>query len=147
MIEDLMGRQVDVTPGDPFKTDDLPSSVVALYADDMKKLVAVIGLDLPLAAYAGAALGLMPVGGAEDAVTDRKLSPALLENVSELCNILAGLLNREGGPHVRLHQVVAPGDSLPNDAAAYLLAVGRRLDVNVTISRYGGGRLAIALAE
>jgi hypothetical protein len=147
MLEDLLGREVTVTHADPVAAGDLPTMVVALYVDNANRLVAVLGMDLPLAAYAGAALGLLPAGGAEDSIEQKSLSPMLAENVQELCNILTGLLNKEGGPHVKLFKVVLPGESLPSDAAAYLLALGRRLDVKAEISRYGGGVLSLALAD
>ena len=37
-------------------------------------------------------------------------------------------------------------DDVPADAIAHLLALGRRLDVMVDISRYGSGKLTMALA-
>ncbi|GGJ82228.1 hypothetical protein GCM10010123_09940 [Pilimelia anulata] len=147
LLDDLLDPEVEVVPGDPTKTDDLPKTLVALYVDNSSRLVAVLGLDLPLAANAGASLGLLPPGGAEDAVEEGALTPPLEENVRELCNIFASLLNREGGPHVKLHQVYPPGTEAPSDARAYLLALGRREDVRVSIARYGTGRLALALAE
>lgn len=147
LLEDLLGREVTVTPTEPAEAGDLPAMVVALYVDQNNRLVAVLGMNLPFAAYAGAALGLLPPGGAEDAIEDKQLSPMLAENVHELCNILTGLLNREGGPHVRLHEVVFPGEGLPADAQAHLLAYGRRLDIKAAISRYGGGKLSLALAD
>src|SRR5262245_37351585 len=87
LLEDLLGREVKVAPGDPLKADDVPDTLIALYIDDRMQMVALLGLDLPLAAHAGAALGLMPAGAAEAALEDQKLSPALVENVGELCNI------------------------------------------------------------
>jgi len=145
MLEDLLGREVTVTPADPVAKDDLPSMAAALYVDGAGRLAAVLGMNLPLAAHAGAALGLMPAGAAEASIEDKQLSPMLLENVQELCNILTGLLNREGGPHLTLYRVVAPGDGLPSDAAAHLLALGNRLDVRVQIARYGAGLLSLSL--
>jgi hypothetical protein len=145
MLEDLLGREVTVTPADPVAAEDLPASVVAIYVDNRSQMVAVLGMSLPLAAYAGAALGLMPAGAAEDAVEDKELSPMLAENVQELCNILTGLLNREGAPHVKLYRVILPGEQLPRDAASLLLALGNRLDINAQISRYGGGVLSLSL--
>lgn len=147
LLEDLLGREVTVTPADPVVAKDLPSMVVALYVDGNDRLVAVMGMSLPLAAYAGAALGLLPPGGAEDSIEDKQLSPMLAENVQELCNILTGLLNREGAPHIKLYKVVLPGESLPTDASAHLLAYGRRLDVKTEIARYGSGVLSLALAD
>ena len=100
MLEDLLGRDVSISPADPVTAEDVPRMVLALYVDGGNRLVAVLGLDLSLAAYAGAALGLLPPGGAQDSIEDKRLSPMLAENVQELCNILTGLLNREGAPHV-----------------------------------------------
>jgi hypothetical protein len=147
LLEDLLGREVTVSPANPVVAADLPTTVVAVYVDTGMRMAAVVGLQLPLAAYAGAALGLLPAGGAEDSVADKELSPMLAENVQELCNILTGLLNKEGAPHVKLHQVYLPKgpQSVPNDAAAQLLALGRRLDLTVDIARYGGGKLSVSL--
>jgi hypothetical protein len=147
LFEDLLGRDVTVTQGEPLNLKDLSTAVVALFVDRAQNLVAVIGLDLILAANAGAALGLLPAGAAEDAVDTKQLPAALAENVSELCNVLTSLLNREGAPHVKLHQVIYPGTPLRLDAQAHLLALGRRLDLTVEISRYGKGRLSLALAS
>jgi hypothetical protein len=146
LLEDLLGREITVTPADPPEAGNLPTMVVALYVDSGGRLAAVLGMDLSLAANAGAALGLLPAGAAEDSIEEKRLSPMLAENVQELCNVLTGLLNREGAPHVKLYKVVLPGEQLPNDAAAHLLALGQRLDVRTEIARYGGGLFALALA-
>ena len=146
LLEDLLGREVTVTAGDPLSVKDLPTGVVAVFVDNSQQLVAVMGLDLGLAANAGAALGLIPAGAAEDAIEAKQLPATLAENVGELCNVLTSVLNREGAPHVKLHQVIYPGGTVPNDAQAHLLALGRRLDLNVEISRYGKGRFSLSLA-
>jgi hypothetical protein len=146
LFEDLLGRDVTVTQGDPLAVKDLATAVVAIFVDKSQQIVGVIGLDLGLAANAGAALGLIPAGAAEDAVDERQLPASLAENVGELCNVLTSLLNREGAPHVKLYQVIYPGTPLPNDAQAHLLALGRRLDLTVEISRYGKGRFSLSLA-
>jgi hypothetical protein len=147
LLEDLLGREVTVGHADPVMADELPTTTMAIYIGNGMQMAAVLGLDLRLAAYAGAALGLMPPGGAEDSIEGKQLTPMLAENVHELCNILTGLLNRGGAPHVKLHQVWLPGqEQAPKDAAALLLALGRRLDVHVEIARYGGGRLSLSLA-
>ena len=147
MFEDLLGREVTVDSANPVSADDLPKTVVAIYVDESTRLAAVAGLDLPLAAYAGAALGLLPVGGAEDCIEIGELSSVWAENVKELCNVLTGLLNREeGNPRLSLYQVVVPGEPVPRDAAAHLLALGRRIDLRVDVSRYGAGRFSLALA-
>jgi hypothetical protein len=145
LFEDLLGRDVNVSSGDPMTAEDLPTGVFAIYTDSSQQLYAVLGLQLALAANAGAALGLLPAGAAEDSIEEKTLFPNLAENVFELCNVLTSLLNREGAPHVTLYQVIYPGMQLPNDARAHLLALGKRLDLTVEVARYGKGKLSLSL--
>ncbi|MEU8612313.1 hypothetical protein AB0C29_30420 [Actinoplanes sp. NPDC048791] len=145
LFEDLLGRDVNVSPGDPMTAADLPTAVIAVYADTSQQLYAVLGMQLSLAANAGAALGLLPAGAAEDSIEEKKLFPNLAENVFELCNVLTSLLNREGAPHVKLYQVIYPGMDIPNDARAHLLALGKRLDLTVEVARYGKGKLSLSV--
>jgi hypothetical protein len=146
LLEDLLGRDVNVNPGDPLSADDLPTATIAIYTDPAQQIHGVLGLQLSLAANVGAALGLLPPGAAEDSIDEKQLFPNLAENVFELCNVLTSLLNREGAPHVKLHQVIYPGMPLPNDARAHLLALGRRLDLTVEVARYGKGKFSLSLA-
>ena len=45
-----------------------------------------------------------------------------------------------------IYAIIYPGMELPNDARAVLLALGRRLDLMVEVSRYGKGKLSLSLA-
>jgi hypothetical protein len=146
LFEDLLGRDCTVAHGDPITADDLPTATVAIYTDNHQQIYGVLGMQLSLAANAGAALGLLPAGAAEDSIDEKKLTPNLAENVFELCNVLTSLLNREGSPHVKLYQVVYPGMPLPTDARAHLLALGRRLDLLIEVARYGKGKFSLSLA-
>jgi hypothetical protein len=147
LFEDLLGRGITVSPAEPVRAAELNNTLVSLYVDDGLRLAAVVGMDLPLAVYCGAALGLLPPGGAQDAVADKQLSPMLTENVGEVCNVLNGLINREGMPHIRLYQTFAPGESPPTDAAGQLLALGRRLDLKVEVAGYGSGKFSMVLVN
>jgi hypothetical protein len=146
LFEDLLGRDVNVSLGEPLTASDLPTAVIAVFVDSTQQLAAVIGMQLALAANAGAALGLMPPGAAEDAIADKGLTPTIAENVGELCNVLTSLLNREGAPHLKLRTVIYPGMPLPADVRAHLLALGRRLDLMIEVARYGKGTLSLSLA-
>jgi hypothetical protein len=146
LFEDLLGREVIVSPGDPIAAPAVPTSTIAIFTDAGQKIYAVMGMELSLAANAGAALGLLPAGAAEDSIDEKQLFPNLAENVFELCNVFTSLLNKEGAPHVKLYQVIYPGMELPGDARAILLALGRRLDLSVEVSRYGKGKLSLSLA-
>ncbi|GAA0418736.1 hypothetical protein Aca07nite_05770 [Actinoplanes capillaceus] len=146
LFEDLLGREVIVGPGEPIGAEEVPTSSVAIFTDNRQQMYGVLALDLSLAANAGAALGLLPAGAAEDAIDDKELFPNLAENVFELCNIFTSLLNKEGARHVKLYQVIYPKQDLPADARQILLALGRRLDLTVEVTRYGKGKLSLALA-
>jgi hypothetical protein len=146
LFDDLLGRPVTVNPADPLKAADVPRTLVALYTDDRLQLMAVIGMNFELTVYAGAAIGLIPPGGAEACIEDKEISKMIGENAVEICNILAGLINKEDAPRVKLHQTFLPGGGPPADAVNHLLALGRRLDLKVDVSGYGGGKISLALA-
>ena len=143
LFEDLLGRSITVAPVDPMRAADIPQTLVALYTDPAKQLGAVIGMDFALTAFAGAAIGLIPPGGAEACIEDKEISKMIGENAIEVCNVLASLLNREGTAHLKLYQTYLPGNPPPNDAVGHLVALGRRLDLAVDVAGYGSGKLAI----
>jgi hypothetical protein len=148
LFEDLLGRTINVSPADPMRVAEMHQSMVAVYVDDGLKLAAVIGMSFPLTIYASAALGLIPPGGAKDFVKEREITPLLAENAKEICNILASLLHHEGLPHVRMYQTFMPdGPAPPSDASSRLLALGRRLDLDVLIAGYGGGKFSLSLSD
>jgi hypothetical protein len=145
LFEDLMGRPVTVDTAHPVLAEHLKTTLVSVYTDASLKLGAVIGMDLPLTIYAGSAIGLLPPGGAQDCVDEGLVLPAVADNIREVCNIMASLLNREGGGHVKLHQVCLPGEPAPTDACAILMALGNRIDLTVGVGGYGSGKVSITL--
>lgn len=148
LLEDLLGKSVKVSPADPILAAEMHQSLVAVYVNDALKLAAVVGMSFPLTVYASAALGLIPPGGARDFVKDHEITPMLAENATEICNILGTVLNHEGLPHIRLYGTYLPGGTPPPaDAAGRLLALGRRLDLQIEIAGYGGGKFSLSLVE
>ena len=146
LFDDLLGRPVTVNPAEPLRAADVPKTLVALYTDERQHLLAVIGMDFALTAFAGAAIGLIPPGGAEACIEDNEISKMIGENAIEVCNVLASLLNSQGAAHLKLYQTHLPGTAPPNDAVGYLLALGRRLDLAIDVAGYGSGKLSIAFA-
>ena len=148
LFDELLGRPVTIAPADPMKAADLHEKpLTCVYVDDRKTLGAVIAMDLKLSAYAGAAIGLIPASGAEACIEEKELSTMVAENVAEVCNILSSLLNREGQSRLKVHQTYLPGQMPPADAAGYLLALGRRLDLTVDVQGYGSGTIWMALGR
>ena len=146
-FEDLLGRPVTVSPADPLRAADIPSTLVAVYCDPARKLGAVVGFGFSLTAYVGAAIGLIPAGGAEACIEDKEISKMIGENAIEVCNVVASLINQEGAARLKLDTTFLPGNTPPNDAVARLLALGRRLDLTVDLGGYGSGLLSFSYAD
>ncbi|NTW41282.1 MAG: hypothetical protein HGA44_15650, partial [Cellulomonadaceae bacterium] len=109
LLEGLLGRDVDATVGTPAVDTMAPGgAMVGAYVDDMLKLRALIVADVALAAYAGAAIALVPATAARAAVEDEKLTPNLYDNFAEILNVAASVFNHDGAPHVRLYEAYAP---------------------------------------
>jgi len=146
ILDGLLGRDVALRPGKPLGSADVPAGVVARYLDDADRLRAVVAWDLPAGANIGAAVGLFPKGAAEAALEDGFLAGNLLENLSEVSNVLAQAFNVPGAPHVRLaDNTVDVVEDAPEDALGLLDAHDERLDFDVSVEDYGGGRLAVSM--
>ena len=138
----LTGKDVEVGPVDPVVPGRDPA-VVAVFVTDKLATGAAGACDLPLAAYAGAALGLVPLPQAQEAIGSGVLPEDLTENFAEVVNVLASVFN--GGsdaPHLKLYKVHGVGETLPTDVASCLGYVVRRLDLRVDVQGYGAGRLS-----
>src|SRR3546814_12647770 len=60
-------------------------------------------MDAPFTLRCGAALAMVPLPVVEEALRRDELPKSLVENVREVANILARLLNSPSTPHLRLH--------------------------------------------
>ena len=145
MLTGLVGKPVDVSPGAPVTPTPEKPVAVAVYVDPQMAINALCVMDLGAAAYTGAALALLPPGGAQDAVEeDGELSGLLVEALHEVVNVLSALFNTPGAPHSKLHKLYAPGDDLPGDIEG-MLANFNRIDLAVDIQGYGKGALSLVL--
>ncbi len=143
LFEALLGRDVSLGDGVPVPLDARPRPTTAVYVDDNLSLSAVALMDFPLTAYSGAALALLPKGGAQDAIDESDLPASLLENAAELLNVLAAPIGEASGVHQRLHQTFGPDQLPPSDVSAWSARLGSRLDVELDIKGYGKGTLSV----
>jgi len=147
LLGDLTGKEIEVASGaEPVGVGGSSGSVVGLYVDAELKSRALIAFDLPLAAYSGAALGLVPPGGAQDAVDAHELPEHLLDNCGEVLNIMASLFNLPRSPHLKLYACYGPTEQLRPDVRELAVRLAPRDDIAVEIARYGKGRMSIVLA-
>jgi hypothetical protein len=137
-LRDLFGKAVGVKAGTALAASVKP--FVAVYEDDDKEASCVCLCEVALAAAFGAALALMPAGLAAEAVKTGKLPPEMLENAGEVLNIMASLF---GAKHVRYRGLFQPGAAAPPPVVALIGKPGARLDLEVAVTGYPGGRLAL----
>ena len=146
MLTGLVGKAVAVSPGGPVTPTPEKPVAVAVYVDPHMAVNALCVMDLGAAAYTGAALALLPPGGAQDAVEeDHELTGMLVEALHEVVNVLSALFNVPGAPHSKLHRLYAPGEDLPGDIEG-LLANFNRLDLVIEVPGYGKGAISLLLA-
>lgn len=141
VLRDLFGKAVGPKKGAP-----MPASVQACtgtYVDDSGAVVAVCICDLALSASMGAALALIPVTVAADAASKGSFPDEIFDNLREVLNILAGIFE---GTHVRLRDSSPPSTALPPAVGNVLIQPRMRLDLELTLAGYAGGRLSLLLA-
>ena len=147
LLEDLLTRPVDVYVATPWTPDPDEEATFAVYADDCLRVRSTVMADLALSAYLASSIALLPVLHARCAITGRRLTEELQENLDEVLDICAAPQNGGCIPRTTLYRVHHVGDARPDWVAALGAVVGRRLDVVVRISGYGAGRLSFAGIE
>lgn len=139
LLRDLLGRPV--TAKQSSQTALTSPSVHCTYLTDDGQLNAVGLLEFKLAAFMGAAMTMIPVRVAEQAIKSNQLDPTLLDNVREVMNVGSQWLMPAQAPHVVLGEThVGP---LPNALATLIKTAPRALVVDLDIQGYGSGRLAL----
>jgi hypothetical protein len=146
VLEGLTGRDVDLVVGGDPVTPATTGAVVGVYVTESLGMEALIAMDLPLAARVGAALALVPPGGANLAIEDGHLPATLLDNTAEVLNVMASLFNVGDAPHLRLYRTHDTATALlPADVATHLRGYGPRLDATATVKGYGAGQLSVVV--
>jgi len=129
--------------GDEFKVaaDDgatAPTDYVAIFVDPENQPVAAGVCDTAFAAYSGAAFSMVPKNVAEEALSSGDLSGMIADNLNELMNICSRLLMSDFTPHLRLDKVVPKSEA---ECLADMEERGRKVTFDVTVPRYGSGKL------
>ncbi|NEK59680.1 hypothetical protein GCU56_17625 [Geodermatophilus sabuli] len=145
MLVGLLGKPVSVNPGAPVTPGEERPVSVAVYVDPHLAVNALCVMDLPLSAWTGGALAMLPPGGVQDAVEeDGELTAMLTEALHEVVNVLSALFNVPGAPHSKLYKLYAPGDDLPADLVE-MAAAFNRIDLAVDVPGYGKGALSLVI--
>jgi hypothetical protein len=141
LLVDLLGRgaAVDKVKGNPIEEPAL----IAEFVTDDEEVGALCTVDVEFTLRCGAALSMVPTSVVEEALRRGELPDHLVENVQEVANILAKLLNSPKTPHLRLRTVHQLPAELP-PAVLQLLALPEfRRDFAIAIEGYGNGRMSL----
>ena len=144
VLEGMVGRDVALdTSAKSLGPLDVVGGFVATFVDDNQRLAAILGWSVDAAAYVGCCLGVVPAKMAKGMVTEKYLRNDVIENVSEVSNVIASVLNTPNTPHLRMGKTYYPAPSAPTDLLTYLYQHSARIDVDVKVSGYGIGKIAL----
>ena len=148
LLAGILGRDVELSVDSHSLTPaSEPGVLVGAYISDLGNAHSLVAFDIPLAAYVGAALALVPAAGAQLAAEEGFLPDSLLDNAYEVLNIAASLFNVGDAPHLRLDPVYdSARQPLPAPIATWMQGYPPRLDAAVSVKGYGEGRLSILLS-
>ncbi|MBN2801814.1 MAG: hypothetical protein JXR91_01835 [Deltaproteobacteria bacterium] len=146
LLEGLLGEEIEVKESETLilKTDNI--SISGEYEEDDGTIAAYILLSFELGVMMGAALSMIPKGTVTDEIENSKLNDEVRDNLHEILNIAASLLNNSDKAH---HKFTRMGLSINEDIDAELQnnienAVSRR-DFTVSIPGYGDGVMSYIL--
>lgn len=142
VLRDLYDRTVSVAVAPKFEPTPAKPAAVAIYATNADSVSGLLVCAIPVAAYAAAALSLLPKSAAEECARKNELNDQLLENFHELANIGSSLFAEQLGIRIHLSHVVAKVTSAP-DKLFPITAPTKRWDFNLDIPNYGSGLVSI----
>ena len=145
-IGTLVGRTASVSESEGRNRFE-KSCHVAYYVTREDALAGFCVVDLPLAAFLGAALAMMPSETAKEEINSGELGEDLLDAYYEVANIMAALLCADGSPHVRLLGIDDAGMPFESAVLSTIKDPCRRIDIQVAVDEYGSGALTILTAH
>ncbi len=139
VLNSLLGRDITVTRTTSGSVGLDAKTIVGAYEREDAKLGGLVVADLAVAAFAGAALSLLPVGVAKENVADKIIGDNLLDNFQEVLNVGVQWFTGKGNPRVVLAEVYPDGNKVPDDVKLVMAAPNDRADFEIEIAAYGGG--------
>ena len=142
MLAMLFGNDLTISETDALPTGADSGNAAAVFISDDDNPVTACVCDMKFAAFAGAALTRIPVGGAEDAAESGELTENMIGNLHEVMNICSRLFMSGNSPHLRLDKLYTKIAEVPENALTMLDSIAGRLDLKVSIPGYGEGQIA-----
>ena len=146
MMTSLFGKKVAVKKTTPMDPAEVGKSMLATYLRDDGSVGALCIADVPLVAYAGAGLTMLPVGYAKEMAKTGELAENVQDNFGEILNIASRLFNSPRTPHVTLSEVKLKPVLVPPEVGAVISKPAHRVDLELSIPGYGDGRMTLIAA-
>ncbi len=140
LLKNLLGRDITVETGDPVDPSKTPAVLITFHNDE-GGLQALWAADLRFAAFSAAALTMVPLPVAEEAVSAGKLPEDLMDCFREVANVGSSLFNH-AGPHVVLADSLAV-PPVPEGPGKILASPGMQAAFRIEIEDYGKGSLSM----
>jgi hypothetical protein len=113
---------------------------IGVYDDGKGNTEAAWFSDMPLSASLGAALTLLPKNMAQAAVTEKKLSQEMLDNLREVVNVSASVFTEK---RVRLVKLYGPLEKVPPEVTAFAQGKVKRQEMTIDVGSYFLGNLVL----
>jgi len=143
MLEMLFDKKVTFDRG---QTVTAPAFAAVLRRDDGSVHGCVVGDAAAIASF-GALLSMSPSRVAREELADGQPTMISKENIGELANVLSGLYNASGAPHVKLAEVSFATHEVYDAIGPILEGHGRKADLVVTIADYPPAKVTLAINE
>lgn len=145
LLSDLLGRAVEVQMLPRRQLGSKEAAAVAVYVGETGALAGVAATDLALGGALGAGLALLPPRLVGEGEAAGELQDDVMENLSEVFNVMTPILNAEGRPRVTLDMVYRSSDQIPAPVLKMLDGQIGQVPLSVTVNGYGSGNLAIVV--
>lgn len=142
----LVGREVRVDEAGPIALSEERLTATAVYTVEEGSVGALCVCDLSLALGAGAAFSLVPAEEVNAKLDEGKVNREVYDTVTEMFRMMANLFNGEGTPEVSFHIMGVTPSPAPGFMSEAVDNADPRLDLDVEIPEYGGGRLSFLAA-
>ena len=117
--------------------------VVAAYNDMEGQLRFAITCDLSVANSLGAALTMIPPGGAEDATVEGSVPANIGDNLYEVLNICSTVFADIEHHRIVLSKVHLPGQQIPAELTETVASAETMLQIQYELAHYPSGRISM----
>lgn len=143
-IAGLLGREITCRKAPRLVIAPSTTGVLGQLGHEDGAVFLYVYVDIPLACGMGGALSLISKSEVTASIQAGKPSEGLMENIEEVFNVCRTLFRTQEMHNARLVRLdILPAADLPKDIYKKLLKPVDRLDMEIQIDGYGGGKLSV----